>query len=91
MTCSGGDAEFGAGAVDEVADGRLAPPGCEGGVELADVLPWPGKDWTRARMSTDRVKTPEGMAAARWFQASDAFGFFRSRKTSAASADSLAW
>ncbi|MEU6264084.1 hypothetical protein [Saccharopolyspora shandongensis] len=33
---SGGDAEFRAGAVDELTDGRLAPPGGEG----IAVVPW---------------------------------------------------
>src|SRR5688500_2342350 len=41
-TVSGGDSEFGAGAVGELADGRLAPPGGEGSGELADVVLGPG-------------------------------------------------
>jgi hypothetical protein len=31
----GGDAEFGAGAVDELADGRLAPPGARAALSSA--------------------------------------------------------
>ncbi|MGH3802998.1 MAG: hypothetical protein ACRDTD_23280, partial [Pseudonocardiaceae bacterium] len=42
-TCSGRDLEFGAGPVDELADGGFAAPGGEGVIELADIVLGPAR------------------------------------------------
>ncbi|KOU40675.1 hypothetical protein ADK54_21510 [Streptomyces sp. WM6378] len=61
-------------------------------------MPWP-RSWAcrwavttmARRMSTERVIIPVGMAVACLFQAREALGFFRSWKTSTASAERRAW